>query len=55
MMQALSMGVASSATSRPPEIRRGFDSYVQEAVSHLKRYDNDVQGLVQAWAAPKRK
>lgn len=28
---------------------RGFAEYVQDAISQLQSYDDDVQGLLKAW------
>lgn len=34
-------------SSNPP---RGFADYVQDALSQLQSYDEEVQGLLKAWS-----
>lgn len=49
MVQVLFAQFGVPPLLRPTDTRRGFESYVQDAVAQLNTYHDDVQGLMLAW------
>ena len=55
MLQGLIPGFGGVTASGSSPDRREFDSYIVEAVRQLRFYDEEVQGLMEAWVHPRNR